>query len=261
MADQTKQLTAAFPTPPPYYQNFTKTNLKRLHTIQRESQSSLETSNEANTDPLTTQPQTSNLPAELRTLLPPPPPADQKYRVFNTTTDLNAAQPTLESSQIQQLHPSTPSALQNPAPHLLTLSRSLLTTFLALVGTLAQNPEQAETAVQDVQTLAYNVHDLINRYRPHQARESLVLVMEERVRGLREEIKGIREVGERVQGVLRGLGEKGGLEEGILGTREVGRGVSVGDGVAAGSERQRRAWEAMDGAVMEDAREIDGAGG
>ena len=82
-----------------------------------------------------------------------------------------------------------------------------------------------------------NAHYLINEYRPHQARESLILLMEEQVRRGREEVRGVREARERVEGVLMGLGEVG--REGV----EVGEGEEEGrvKGVEAGRrEREKR---------------------
>jgi len=50
-------------------------------------------------------------------------------------------------------------------------------------------------------------HKVINEYRPHQARETLIQMMEEQVRQGREEIRICRETEERVREALRNLGK------------------------------------------------------
>lgn len=47
------------------------------------------------------------------------------------------------------------------------LSKSLLLSFLELVGLLAVNPEQYADKTADIQTMLFNIHHLINQYRPH----------------------------------------------------------------------------------------------
>lgn len=109
---------------------------------------------------------------------------------------------------------------------------------------LATKPADYGAKWDDLRDLFLNAHHLINEYRPHQTRETLILMMEEQVRRGREEVRGVREGRERVEGVLRGLvgaeaveGLEGG-EEGRLKGRE-----------AARRERERReekvVWEVI----------------
>jgi mediator of RNA polymerase II transcription subunit 7 len=81
MEEQQQQqnvLAAAFPAPPPFWQNFTPENLTCISEL-RASQS--QTS--AKSDPATELPiRLLDLPAELRCLQPPEPPADGIYRCF-----------------------------------------------------------------------------------------------------------------------------------------------------------------------------------
>lgn len=92
-----------------------------------------------------------------------------------------------------------------------------------------------------------SLQELINAYRPHQARESLILEMEGRVRGMRGEVERIREAGGRVEELLGGLdgGEGGGM--GVMGTGEGrGKGMEKVDGLEEmRRERQRGAWGAL----------------
>ncbi|KAA6415032.1 MAG: MFS general substrate transporter [Lasallia pustulata] len=116
-----------------------------------------------------------------------------------------------------------------PTPlHLRHLTRSILLNFLEFVQILATKPADYGAKWVDLRDLFLNAHHLINEYRPHQTRETLILMMEEQLRRGREEVRAVREGRERVEGVLRGLvgaeaveGLEGG-EEGRLKGREAG---------------------------------------
>jgi mediator of RNA polymerase II transcription subunit 7 len=82
------------------------------------------------------------------------------------------------------------------------LTRAVLLNFLELVGTLSVNPTQGPEKVEHLQTLFYNLHDLINRYRPHQARESLIMTMEDQLDKIKAQIKGVNSAKDRMQQVL-----------------------------------------------------------
>jgi mediator of RNA polymerase II transcription subunit 7 len=78
-------------------------------------------------------------------------------------------------------------------------------------------------------------------YRPHQARETLILRMEREIEEGRREIREMRGVMGKVDGVLRELEEEG-REIGTLGVKEV---------MVKGSPEQerrigKRLWETMD---------------
>ncbi len=120
----------------------------------------------------------------------------------------------------------------------------MLTTYLSLIGTLSLNPELFGDRVDDLQTICYNMHDLINQYRPHQARETLVLLMEERVEGMREEVRRVREGRERVESVMRELGVKNEEEVGGGLVKEEGKAEDGGD--QSEKQRQRSKWRAME---------------
>jgi mediator of RNA polymerase II transcription subunit 7 len=78
MADQAqaRMLSAAFPTPPPYYKHFTKPNVTKVRQIRREAATN------------TNQVDVESLPAELRYLIPPEPPADGRYKSFGAQHDV-----------------------------------------------------------------------------------------------------------------------------------------------------------------------------
>lgn len=58
-----------------------------------------------------------------------------------------------------------------------------------------------------------NFHHLLNEYRPHQARESLILLMQDQLDRSRAETQGIRDMKEKVEGILEGLCQAKLIEE------------------------------------------------
>jgi len=90
---------------------------------------------------------------------------------------------------------------------------------------MAQNPEQASFVshfvsrnanriwvqcgekIEDLRTLFINFHHLLNEYRPHQARESLILMMQDQLDRSRAETNGIRQMKEKVEGILEGMSQ------------------------------------------------------
>jgi len=103
------------------------------------------------------------------------------------------------------------------------LARSILLSFLELIGILSVNVDQYPSKLEDLRVLFVNAHHLINEYRPHQARETLIGIMEGELVRKRGEIERVRRMGEKVEELLRGLGEQneGGVEEVVIGKGEM----------------------------------------
>jgi len=87
------------------------------------------------------------------------------------------------------------------------LAKSLLLNFLELVGVLSINAEDYKEKNNDLNTLFTNFHHLLNEYRPHQARESLILMMQDQLERSRAETQGIKDMRAKVEGVLEGLSQ------------------------------------------------------
>lgn len=177
-------------------------------------------------------------------------------RAHLLTPNPQLAQPaqSLEAAGIPQLYPADAGESEqfDPIIHLQTLTRAILLNFLELVGTLSVNPTQGLEKVEDLQHLFYNVHDLINRYRPHQARESLILMMEEQVEKIKSDITRVKEVKEKTALLLKdieGLQEVSAsttvkLEDAIPSVKARGGGTDLAD--QERQETQRRMWDALD---------------
>lgn len=248
---------ANFPIPPPFYKHFTKDNIAQLRQIRKDKTGSQPTDHDETlaTGQFKTLDITA-LPTDLRYLVPPPPPADGKWRTFGAQHDLHAPDPSLEDAGIDVLYPSDPSVKLNPQPYLLTLARSLLTTFLALTGALSEDPTEYSDRVADLKTIVTNMHDLINQYRPHQARETLILMLEERIEKLRGEIRAIGEAGEKMNGAFKQLQETGEAQaEALANENELAEKNADKDAGNQEKQRQKAAWEALQAANLDDDEE------
>jgi len=65
---------------------------------------------------------------------------------------------------------------------------------------------QAEEKLGDISTLLINIHHILNGYRPHQAREAAIDLLQTRLDQARAETATIRSKTEMARKVLEGLG-------------------------------------------------------
>ncbi|RDW75460.1 hypothetical protein BP6252_06602 [Coleophoma cylindrospora] len=207
MAEQSQQsaLGATFPAPPPFWQAFTPENVDRIAQL-RAAQAGEAENTSSDTKPI----RVLDLPSELRFLQPPEPPADGIWNCFGGRYFLTEPIPTLAEAGVEQLYtpPATPTGKHvDRALILKRLAKSLLLNFLELVGIMSVDPSQNTEKIQDLRTIFINFHHLLNEYRPHQARESLILMMQDQLDRSRAETEGIMRMKEKVEGILEGLGE------------------------------------------------------
>ncbi|KAF8534137.1 mediator complex, subunit Med7, partial [Trichophaea hybrida] len=186
---------SAFPDPPNFYTHFTSANITAL----RSHRQSL------NLGP------TDSIPADsiptsspLHYLIPPPLPSSGSYWSFSEFWQTPERHPSLEENGITRLYSETDEEVAgaNRVVELRRLSKSLLLSFLELVGVMAVNPEDYPSKTADLQTILFNMHHLINQYRPHQARETLCLMMEEQLERVRRETDENRAATKRVDEAL-----------------------------------------------------------
>ncbi|CCK67816.1 mediator complex subunit MED7 KNAG_0A01270 [Huiozyma naganishii CBS 8797] len=186
-------ISSLYPPPPPYIKFFTKENLDRLPSYleKKRSQEQGGYGNDA-----------EHVTSELDFLIPPPMPADDQYRAFGSTWQVKDKLPDLEAMGMTQLYQKTQPG-QGPSPEgeatnyqykikeLKRLLQSLLLNYLELVGILSINPELYEPKVENIRTVLVNIHHLLNEYRPHQSRESLIMLLEEQLEYKKGEIKTV----------------------------------------------------------------------
>ncbi|KAL6239744.1 hypothetical protein BDW75DRAFT_102531 [Aspergillus navahoensis] len=219
MTEPGRALNTAFAPPPPLWKHFTPENLQKLENIKKEA-SKGEDGRLRKKEWSPAELRSLTIPPELRFLVPPEIPTEQ-YSVFGEIQNLSTALPSLEEQGITQLYPSPPkpgangdSASQpaqplNHAYYLLKISKSLLLNFLEFVGILSVAPEQFEPKIEDIRNLFINAHHLLNLYRPHQARESLIMMMEAQLTRTKEEIQQMDKLKEELNAVLDQLAAEG----------------------------------------------------
>ncbi|KAK8078787.1 mediator of rna polymerase ii transcription subunit 7 protein [Apiospora phragmitis] len=243
------QITSTWPRPPPFYKYFTADNLARLADLKRER---AETSNPPPPHPPTTMPTTlTGLPPNLRNLQPPPPPDEGAWRIFGDPYRLVQPLPKLEEGGEIRPVVANGGLLADGerddkhfdrATVLKRIAKSLLLNFLELVGILGQNAMDAADKVKDIRDLLYNFHHLINEYRPHQARESLIATMQAQLDRLRAETAAIRDSKEKVERMLEGLGSlKIDQEEAVAAASTAGTNNKSGGGRGMG-ELEEEMW-------------------
>ncbi|PHH77724.1 hypothetical protein CDD83_4092 [Cordyceps sp. RAO-2017] len=209
MADpEPHSLASTFPNPPPFWKDFTPDRMARMDELR----------NVHGIGPVKGEPGAARPPArlpdvpdDLVNLQPPAEPADGRWRVFGDQYMLDDKLPTLEEQGIVNLVATEAPASSREAKHydraleLKRLSKSLLLNFLELAGTLASNPGNAEAKMQDLRTLFINMHHILNEYRPHQARESAIELMQDHLDRTRAETVAIRTQVDKARRVLEGL--------------------------------------------------------
>ncbi|KAK7534863.1 mediator of RNA polymerase II transcription subunit 7 [Phyllosticta citribraziliensis] len=260
MADEDAEnvLSTQWPAPPPFWKHFTPENRARLKELQEAShgEDTLMTGSEDAHKTNDLKP--SDLPPELRYLVPPAPPASGKYRSFGDQYDINAQLPSLKDMGMEQLYPSpaepispsgttTSQQTLDRASYLKRMTQSLLLNFLEYVGLLSINPSEWANKFKDLDTLLVNCHSLINEYRPHQARASLIMMMEDQLRRKREEVEGVKKMGDKIEAVLAGLGKES-VDVGEV-TEENG---ARADADELRRKQQRAIFRALDGELAVD---------
>jgi mediator of RNA polymerase II transcription subunit 7 len=114
--------------------------------------------------------------------------------------------PPEDSSQDQTAGSKTaPAFTLDRAFELKKIARSMLLNYLELIGIISQDPTCAEIKIQHLTTLFLNAHHIINEYRPHQARETLILMAEERIAKMKAEIESTKEMKAKLESLSANL--------------------------------------------------------
>ncbi|CAG8600438.1 718_t:CDS:2 [Ambispora gerdemannii] len=162
-------MTSSIPDPPTFYTRYTDTNLKLLEKIKSYKGSKKEALNEFKDE----------LPQDfdITELEPPRPIVEGSYNVFGLTWQVVSVNATLDENT-PRLYPEGDFDRQT---ELKKLNKRLCRKFIALLGSLSAEPfdeSKPTTISKDLQDTFMNIKQLLNEYRPHQARETLKLIME-----------------------------------------------------------------------------------
>ncbi|KAI8374449.1 MED7 protein-domain-containing protein [Radiomyces spectabilis] len=172
---------SAWPAPPNYYKRYTLENVQLLREAQKKG--------EFPDAPIQQPP----LPEfYLQAMEPPPVPTDS-YTVFDQKWQVQDRLPTLSELGVKQLFPAGPI---DRIQELKKLNRALIVQFLDLLDVLVKNPEEFGSRIENISTIFINMHHILNEYRPHQARETLRLLMESQLAKKRQMTADLREKNE-----------------------------------------------------------------
>ncbi|KAH9907168.1 mediator complex, subunit Med7 [Xylariomycetidae sp. FL2044] len=204
MEDEQAQISSTWPLPPPFWKDFADDQITRTAELRIAF-----AMKEARSDPSPIR--LPEIPYEVRNLQPPVEPKDGTWRVFGDTYRLIDELPKLEDQGIRRLFPNLEERDQDGkhfdrATILKRLAKSLLLNYLELIGRLATNPELAEEKITDIRDMFINFHHLTNEYRPHQARESLIMRMQAQLDKTKHETDTIRAAKDKAEREIEGLG-------------------------------------------------------
>lgn len=193
-------LSSVYPLPPNYYKYFTSQNLDELKKVKSFPDGEEKTTKLAE--------------APLQFLVPPEPPTET-YSSFGSIWQVDDKLLSLSEAGVTQLYndfdksdESVQSSHQSRIWELKKLLKSMLLNFLELIKILSLNPEKFPQKVEDIRIILINMHHLLNEYRPHQSRDSLILLMEDQIQRVQEEIRSIKASNDKIRGDISSLAEK-----------------------------------------------------
>ncbi|KAJ3276133.1 Mediator of RNA polymerase II transcription subunit 7 [Terramyces sp. JEL0728] len=157
------ELSTAFPFPPTYYENYTDENIEKFN---KEKESGNITLN-----------------------LEPPEPPEGPFIQFGEQDNIKIQLPDVKEIGIQ----CSDSAGLSRSDHLKMLNKSLLLNFVEMLDLLVTDTANANYKVEHLRSLFVEFHHLLNEYRPHQGRETLMMIMKEQIEHKRTVTKEIRD--------------------------------------------------------------------
>lgn len=183
------EISTLYPPPPPYYKFFTPENIARYKKLKEENKSDDEI---------------SEIP-DVKFLVKPKQPQKEQYSSFGELWWFKDKIVGLKESGIEQIYPESEPITQSNdedeveevftqarIDELKKMAKSLLLNYLQLIGLLVKNPSLAQNKINDIRTILINVHHLLNSYRSHQSRESLILTMQNKLNQTQKEIDTIK---------------------------------------------------------------------
>ncbi|KAK0710101.1 MED7 protein-domain-containing protein [Lasiosphaeria miniovina] len=204
MEEDSSRAPLLWPDPPPFWKDFTPDNIASFDRLKHDyaQQQGLDDS-----DVLL---RILDLPEYLLDLQPPREPEERKWRLFSVVHSLNDELQSLEAMGIQRLGPlnerDRDGKHMDRAFELKRQAKSILLNFLELMGVMSYNPSHGAEKVKDLDTLLLNFQHILNEYRPHQAREQLIQLMQDQLDNKRAETAAVRGVVDKAKRALEGLG-------------------------------------------------------
>lgn len=188
MADEL--ISSLYPPPPPYYKFFTKENVERFAEWSKDH-------SDENELP----------PGELRFQVPPKVPLGEQYRGYGSLWALENKLPSLKTLGWRQLYSDDDETITSSQKieELHKLLDSLLLNFLELVGSVSVEPAKFYVKIEDLKLILINMNHLLNTYRPHQTRESMIMLLKKQIEAKRADIESINSTTADVKARILGL--------------------------------------------------------
>lgn len=157
-------ISSLYPPPPPYYKYFTKSNVDKFAELSKDGK-------------------TNEILGPLKLHIPPEIPLTPQYRGYGSVWSLDNKIPSLKSLGFNQLYQDEDETITSKTKiaELHKLLDSLLLNFLELVGSVAVEPAKFYIKVEHLKQLIINMNHLLNTYRPHQTRESLIMLLQKQI--------------------------------------------------------------------------------
>ncbi|KAF3501117.1 hypothetical protein F2Q69_00045759 [Brassica cretica] len=109
--------------------------------------------------------------------------------------------PSLEEQGVPQLYPND--SIVDYKKELRSLNRELQLHILELADVLVERPSQYAKRIGDISSVFKNLHHLLNSLRPHQARATLIHIMELQIQQRKQAVEDIKRRREEVQRLLK----------------------------------------------------------
>ncbi|KAI9109547.1 hypothetical protein K1719_019601 [Acacia pycnantha] len=120
----------------------------------------------------------------------PPPPIEGTYVCFGATYTTDDTLPSLEEQGVRQLYPRGPDV--DYKKELRSLNGDLLLHILELADILIERPSQYARRVEEISLVFKNLHHLLNSLRPHQARATLIHILELQIQRRKQAVEDIK---------------------------------------------------------------------
>ncbi|XP_073132347.1 mediator of RNA polymerase II transcription subunit 7a-like isoform X1 [Henckelia pumila] len=131
----------------------------------------------------------------------PPPPIQGPYVLYGASYTTDDVLPGLEEQGVRQLYPKGPNI--DFKKELKSLNRELQLHFLELADVLVERPSQYARRVEDISLIFKNLHHLLNSLRPHQARATLIHILEQQIERRKQAVEDITRRREEAQRLLK----------------------------------------------------------
>ncbi|XP_076900051.1 mediator of RNA polymerase II transcription subunit 7a-like [Bidens hawaiensis] len=131
----------------------------------------------------------------------PPPPVQGTYQLYGATYTTDDVLPSLEDQGVRQLYPKGLNV--DFKKELRSLNRELQLHILELADVLIERPSQYARRVEDISLIFKNLHHLLNSLRPHQARATLIHILELQIQRRKQAVEDIKRRREEAQRLLK----------------------------------------------------------